>query len=182
MLLRHCWHFLVFSGFSHLVAFQSSRRFFEDTRPFKSSRLCSFIPMTCMVKVIVSKDSWMCGILSQSMSDKLWLIKEIVLFFSFFLKHTSQAVLNMWMNRTLVQKWKWLYNVWGKPEAEGGSQATSPSIPGHAVSTLIMLNKNQEAWEEFLESSFLYNTLPVPHSPLLKNVGVRGWPGKINSS
>ena len=134
-----------------------------------------------MVTVIICKDSWMCWILNQSINYKIWLIQEIVVFFSSFFKYTSGAMLDMWMNWTLVQKLKWLCNIWGKHEAEDGSSAT-PSLSTLRVCTLIMLNKNKEACEEFSESSFLYNTLLVSHSPLLKTGGVRGWSGIIYPS
>ena len=64
-------------------------------------------------------------------------------------------MLSMWMNWTLVQKLKCLYNTWGKLETEDGSGATlSLNVSALRVRTLMMLHQNKEACEELPETSF----------------------------
>lgn len=80
------------------------------------------------------------------------------------------------------KNWSNFYNIWEKHEIMDDKDATTPPRPVFRAYTLIILNKNKEAYEEFWGSDFLYNTLLVSHSSLLKRGGVRGWSGKIYSS
>ena len=70
----------------------------------------------------------MCWIFSQSVNQKSWHIGNCP-FLSFFSKHTSEDMLDMCMNWTLIKKLKWLYGIWGRHMPEDGNSANSPQVP-----------------------------------------------------